>query len=227
MKTNSGTLAPLEVKPLAVADTKAYAPQANVPSEIVLRNEVASEAPVIEGPLVLPDRFAKANQNVVNPADMPVTTSLQARFDRAAAYHREMPLVNRRQDDFEDLENAASKAGLSVEEFIEHNQLSVKDNRSSAGFRQETSWTNRDTLTNNSFEIASIARECMQPISLTNAEMAVEQLKELLRARLEARDLQIEVPPLAEEQREALQLWLGSHREPMSDLAKQILSRFH
>ena len=75
MKTNSGTLAPLEVKPLAVAEPMA---KSNVPSEIVLREDKPqAEASLIDAPLVIPDRFAKQMA-------VPMATTLQARFDRAA-----------------------------------------------------------------------------------------------------------------------------------------------
>lgn len=214
MKSSSGTLAPLEVKPLAVKEL--------IPGPV--QNE---DLHLIEQPLVLARAKEDSVTILATPKNMnSLQESIHAKFDLAMRARREMPLVTRAHDDFEDIQKEAERAGLSVEAFLETHQLSL-DDRAQSRFRDETATSNRAILTSNVNEVSSIVRECMQPVSQTHAEMALEQMKELLRARMEARDLQIEVPEMSPEQSEALNFWMRSSDSVMNNLAKQILYRFH
>jgi hypothetical protein len=124
----------------------------------------------------------------------------------------------------------AEVAGMPVEAYIESRgplrevQSDTLQDRAQSRFLEETSDV-QGVHTKNPHEVASIVRELLQDIPTHNETMATRVMRDILEASNQALEINFKMSMKNPNQVATLHMWLNSHRQPMSDLARTILSR--
>lgn len=176
-------------------------------------------------------------RRIVDVSASSQTSMLVHHYGPSVLKTRENPLVTRQRETLDDIEDLAARQGLSVDEFLairnQGSNVTQKDrdlkDRKSAMFRQEISQSyeavSKGPLTNNLAEIAGLVRDCLQHVPTNNEPLAKIVLADILRARLEARELCVKVPQASQEHIDTLRYYQRSDDRVLADLAGQVLSR--
>ena len=183
------------------------------------------------------DAEDESRRKILDVSASAQTSMLVKHFGDNVLRVRENPVTTRLRETMDDIEDLAARQGLSVDEFLSiRNQAKNPSRydedlkaRKTALFRDETNvsydLSQQRPLTNNLAEVAGLVRDCLQHIPTNNEELAVVVLRDILRARLEARELNVKVPQCASDQIDTLRFYQRSNDSVLSNLASQILSR--
>ena len=120
------------------------------------------------------------------------------------------------------MREALRRKGVSLESYVDSNDVSVPDSLLDAWNAVPTPVNTRATVSEDA-ETAMLAREALPVVSTKAAD--VEALRDILAARTEATRIGFALPEVPSDQKAALEFWASSKHSQASALAKTILSR--